>query len=77
MWSNKKTLLKWYSATLLLAYKTFLHVLVLVCLHTNCQLLKLILFTDDDIFTCIGVNNICNLHRQSHDKEHSIVEKMF
>jgi hypothetical protein len=45
-------------------------------LHTNCQLLSLILFTDE-AFTRNGINNTCNLHRWSHNNSHSTVQTNF
>jgi hypothetical protein len=92
-WTKRKTFLKWYSVTLLLACEDFLHILVFhehvygehcmtACTHlthrvckiytqgtvpciqnfvtgyiliAHCQLLPLILFTDEAIFTCNGI----------------------
>jgi hypothetical protein len=46
-------------------------------LHTNCQLLPLILSTDEATFTCNGINNTWNSHRWSHDNPHSTVKTNF
>jgi hypothetical protein len=46
-------------------------------LHTNCQLLLLILFTDEATFTRKGINNTRNSHRWSHDNPHGTVKTNF
>ena len=46
-------------------------------LHTNRQLLPLILFTDEATFTRNGINNTRNSHRWSHDNPHGTVETNF
>ena len=46
-------------------------------LHTNGQLLPLILFTDEATFTRNGINNTRNSHRWSHENPHSTVETNF
>jgi hypothetical protein len=46
-------------------------------LHTNRQLLPLILFTDEATFTHNGINNTCNLHQWSHDNPHGPAETSF
>jgi len=43
-------------------------------LHTNRQLLPLILFTDEAAFTRNGIKNTRNSHRWSHDNPHCIVD---
>ena len=46
-------------------------------LHTNRQLLPLILFTDEVTFTRNGINNTSNSHRWSHANTHGTVEQIF
>jgi len=46
-------------------------------LHTNRQLLPLILFTDEATFTRNGINNTHNSHRWSHENAHGTVETNF
>jgi hypothetical protein len=46
-------------------------------LHTNRQLLPLILFTDEANFTRNGIYNTRNSHRRSHDNPHGTVETNF
>ena len=46
-------------------------------LHTNRQLLPLILFTDESTFTHSGINNTSNSHRWSHENPHVSVETNF
>jgi len=46
-------------------------------LHTNRQLLPLILFTDEATFTRNGINNTRNSHRWSHENPHGNVETNF
>jgi len=46
-------------------------------LHTNRQLLPLILFTDEATFTRNGINNRRNSHRWSYKNPHGIVETNF
>ena len=42
-------------------------------LHTNCQLLPLILFTDEATFTHNGINNTHNSHQWSHENPQGTV----
>jgi hypothetical protein len=46
-------------------------------LHTNRQLLPLILFTDEATFTRNGIKNTRNSHRLSHDNPHCIVDTTY
>ena len=46
-------------------------------LHTNRQLLPLVLFTDGDTVTRNEINNTCNSHRWSHDNPRGTLEKNF
>jgi len=46
-------------------------------LHTNRQLLPLILFTDEATFTCKGINDTSNSHRWSHENPHGTEETNF
>jgi len=46
-------------------------------LHTNRQLLPLILLTDEATFTRNGINNTRNSHRWSHENRHGTVETNF
>ena len=46
-------------------------------LHTNRQLLPLILFTDEATFARNGINNTRNSHRWSHENPHGTVETNF
>jgi hypothetical protein len=46
-------------------------------LHINCQLLPLMLFTDEATFTRNGINNTRNSYRQSHENPHVTVETNF
>ena len=47
------------------------------CLHTDRQLLPLILFTDEATFTRNGINNTRNSHRRSDKNPHGNVETIF
>jgi len=46
-------------------------------LHTNRQLIPLILFTDEATFIRNGINNTRNSHRWSHENPHGTVETNF
>ena len=46
-------------------------------LHTNRQLLPLIIFTDKATFIRNGINNTRNSHRWSHENPHGTVETHF
>ena len=46
-------------------------------LHTNRQLLPLILLTDEATFIHNGINNTCNSHRWSHGNPYGTVETNF
>jgi len=46
-------------------------------LHTNCQLLPSILFTDEATFSRNGINNTRNSHRRSHENPHGTVKTNF
>ena len=46
-------------------------------LHSNRQLLPLILFTDEATFTRNGINNTCNSHQWSHKSPHGTVKTNF
>jgi hypothetical protein len=46
-------------------------------LHTDRQLVPLILITDEATFTYNGINNTCNLHQWSHNNPHSTAETNF
>jgi len=46
-------------------------------LHTNRQLLPLILFTDEATFTRNGINNTRNSRQWSHEIPHGTVETSF
>jgi len=46
-------------------------------LHTNRQLLPLILFTDEATFTRNGINNTRNSHRWSHENPIVLWKQIF
>jgi len=46
-------------------------------LHTNRQLLPLIIFIEEATFTSNGIKNTRNSHRWSHENPHGTVEKKF
>jgi hypothetical protein len=46
-------------------------------LHSNHQLLPLVLFIDEATFTFNGINSTCNSHRWSHENPHGTVETNF
>ena len=43
-------------------------------IYSNCHMICNILFTDEALFTCNGVNNTRNSHLLDHDNPHGTVE---